>query len=218
MEKLKTFGIISTELKWFDSYLAGCTQVVRCNDSISKPCHLPIGVPQGTVLGSLLFILYANDLPDNLSTVTCIMYADDITLFYSAKSLQTVEPCLQKCINETITWLKSNKLAVNPSKSNSMLIGTRQRIKKYTLNISINDCTVKFTNTFNLLGVIIDNNLSWKDHIIHISKKLSSKIGLIKRLYHILPRSDFSESIRAFVSVKFRLLHYCLGSCCHCCY
>ena len=64
-----------------------------------------------------------------------------------------------KCVNETISWLKSNKLAVNPSKSNSMLIGTRQRIKKSTLNISINDCTVKFTNTFNLLGVIIDNNL-----------------------------------------------------------
>ena len=75
------------------------------------------------------------------------------------------------------------------SNSNSMLICTRQRIKKSTLNIFINVCTVKFTNTFNLLGVIIDNNLSWKDHIIHISKKLSSKIGLIKRLYHILPRS-----------------------------
>ena len=189
LEKLKTSGIMNTELKWFDSYLAGRTQVVRCNGSISKPCHLPIGVPQGTVLGSLLFILYANDLPDNLSTGTSIMYADDITLFYSAKSLQTVESCLQKCVNKTISWLKSNKLAVNPSKSNSMLIGTRQRIKKSTLNISINDCTVKFTNTFNLLGVIIDNNLSWKDHIIHISKKLSSKIGLIKRLYHILPRS-----------------------------
>ena len=87
---------MNTELKWFDSYLAGPTEVVRCNGYISFLCHLLIGVPQGTVLGSLLFILYANNLANNLSAGTCIMYADDITLiFYS---------CLQKCVNETITW------------------------------------------------------------------------------------------------------------------
>ena len=68
-----------------------------------------------------------------------------------------------------VYWLKSNKLVVNPSKSNSVLIGTRQRSIKSTLTISINDCTVKFTNTFNLLGVITDNNLSWKDHIIIVA-------------------------------------------------
>ena len=75
----------------FDSYLAGRTNVVRCNGYISILCPVPIGVPQGTVLGSILFILYANDLANNLSAGTCIMYADDITLFYS---------CLHKCVNE----------------------------------------------------------------------------------------------------------------------
>ena len=73
--------------------------MVQCNGSISKPCHLHIGVNQGKVLGSLLFIIYANDIPNNLSTGTCIMYSDDITLFYSAKSLQTVESCLRKYVN-----------------------------------------------------------------------------------------------------------------------
>ena len=132
---------------------------------------------------------------------------DDITLFCSAKSLQTVESCLQKCVNETITWLKSNNLALNPSKSSSMLIGTRQRIKKSTLSISINDCSVKCTNTFNLLGVIIDNNLSWKDHNIHISKKLSSKICLIKRLYHIIPRSVL---LKLYMLLFQSNLDYCI--------
>ena len=113
---------MNTELKWFDSYLAGRTDVVRCNGHISILCPVPIGVPQGTVLGSILFILYANDLANNLSADTCIMYADDnITLFYS---------CLQKCVNKTITWFKSNKLTLNRSNSYSMLTGTRQRIKK----------------------------------------------------------------------------------------
>ena len=89
--------------------------------------NLSTGIPQGTILGPILFVLYANDIFHNLSEGICIMYADDITLFVSGSSINQVQERLQICVNETYTWLNNNKLLVNTSKSNTMLTGTKKR-------------------------------------------------------------------------------------------
>ena len=107
LQKLETFGVIKNELHWFKSYLSNRTQIVKCNGKFSKPCLLPIGVPQGTILSPLLFILYANDLFHNICTGTCVMYADDITLYCSAKSINEVQSNLQTCVDDTIKWLQT---------------------------------------------------------------------------------------------------------------
>ena len=133
----------------------------------SKPCLLPIGVPQGTILGPLLFILYANDLFHNISTGTCVMYADDITLYCSAKSINEVQYNLQTCVDDTIKWLQTNKLVVNPLKCNSMLVGSRQKVNNLTLKIMINNIPVTYTRSFKLLGVTVDSNLTWGNHIMN---------------------------------------------------
>ena len=189
LRKLINFGINGTEYKWFESYLSQRTQIVRCNNILSKPNTLPIGVPQGTILGPIFFILFINDLALHLPNNSFIMYADDITLFTSNKCLFEAESQLQLYVNITASWLTDNGLVVNPSKSNSMIIGTKQRTNKPNslLQIKINNSIIDQTNSFKLLGVEIDNNLTWNNHASQIAKRLSSKIGLIKRLQQTLP-------------------------------
>ena len=115
------------------------------------------------------------------------MYADDITLYCSAKSINEVQSNLQPCVDDTIKWLQTNKLVVNPSKCNSMLVGSKQKVNNLTLKTMINNIPVTYTQAFKLLGVTVDSNLTWFIHIMNVSKKLSVKIGLIKRLRPLLP-------------------------------
>ena len=115
------------------------------------------------------------------------MYADDITLYCSAKSINEVQSNLQTYVDDTIKWLQTNKLVVNPSKCNSMLDGSRQKVNNLTLKIMINNIPVTYTQAFKLLGVTVDSNLTWGIHIMNVSKKLSVKIGLINRLRPLLP-------------------------------
>ena len=213
LHKLKHMGVKNTELNWFASYLNNRTQIVRSNGLVSRSCCLTIGVPQGTILGPLLFLIYANELPSCLSTGTCIMYADDITLFCSSKTLDSVESKLQKCVTETITWLKLHKLVVNPSKSNTMLFGSRQKINQSTINITINGTPVVASETFKLLGITFDSNLTRRQHVSQLVKKLSSKVGLTKRLCSFLPRSVL---IKLYAPLFQSNLDYCLTVWGHC--
>ena len=134
LEKLPNYGIIDIELNLFKSYLTDRQQLVKCNGKVSKLMNLSTGIPQETILGPILFVLYANDIFHNLSEGTCIMYANDITLFVSWSSINQAQERLQICVNETYTWLNNNKLLVNASKSNTMLIGTKKRTNNYCLN------------------------------------------------------------------------------------
>ena len=207
LEKLPNYGIIDIELNWFKSYLTDRQQLVKCNGKLSKLMNLSTGIPQGTILGPILFVLYANDIFHNLSEGTCIMYADDITLFVSGSSINQVQQRLQICVNETYTWLNNNKLLVNTSKSNTMLIGTKKRTNNCCLNIYINNALINYTDNFNLLGVYIDSDLSWKTHISHLAKKISSKIGLIKRLKPFLPNHIIQKLYSPFIQSN---IDYCL--------
>ena len=187
LNKLENYGINNTELQWFRSYLTNRTQIVKCHGSLSKPNLLSTGIPQGTILGPCLYILYANDLFNCLPTGNCIMYTDDITIYCTGKTIADVQSKLQQCVNNSLSWLHQNKLMINPSKSSSMLIGTKQKIENLTLNIQINNCTIDYVNHFKLLGVTIDSNLTWNIQTTNVCKKISSRIGLIRRLKNVLP-------------------------------
>ena len=113
--------------------------------------------------------------------------ADDITIYCTGKTIADVHSKLQQCVNNSLSWLHQNKLMINPSKSSSMLIGTKQKIENLTLNIQINNCTIDYVNHFKLLGVTIDSNLTWNIQTTNVCKKISSRIGLIRRLKNVLP-------------------------------
>ena len=101
--------------------------------------------------------------------------------------MKGAENKLQSYVNDTVEWLDKNGLIVNPSKSNVMVIGSKQRTENLKLNIFIKNSRIEQTRTFKLLGVNIDNNLTWKQHTSSVVKKISSKIGLVKRLQTFLP-------------------------------
>ena len=187
LNKLSSFGISGTEHDWFKSYLTNRTQIVKYNGTLSTPKALTIGVPQGTILGPVLYILYANDLTRQLPKGCVTIYADDITLYCSGKNIHVAESKLQNCVDLTVKWLKHNRLVVNPSKSTTMLIGTRPKTKNINLAIYIDNIRITQETSIKLLGVEVDANLTWNTHISTLAKKISSKIGLVKRLQQFLP-------------------------------
>ena len=186
LQKLTKYAINGIPLNWFRSYLSNRKQVVYFNNKISSVVNLNIGVPQGTVLGPILFLIYMNDLIDILPNKSCIMY-DDITLFSSATNLQTAVSKLQYIINDTVTWIDQNKLIINVEKSRCITIGSRNKTLNSTFDLTIKGTKLKQVTEVNLLGVNIDQNLTWNNHCAAISKKISKQLGLIKMLRAFLP-------------------------------
>ena len=145
-----------------------------------KSCSHPVlcGIPQGSVLGSLLFNILINDIPKVTSKFKVIMYADDTTLvshlenFGRLNDFNTLEQELNKEISKVNTWLLSNKLILNVAKSKFMIYLKHPRtIPK--LSISINGNPVEQVTNFNFLGITLDQNITWNDHISKISIKSS---------------------------------------------
>ena len=109
LNKLNKYGINDRELAWFRSYLNNRKQVVSYNNISSSACNINIGVPQGTVLGPMLFLIYMNELPNILPKDHCIMYADDNTLFSSSKNFSEANTKLQNIVSKTVDWIDKNR-------------------------------------------------------------------------------------------------------------
>ena len=128
LRKMSYLGVHQAAIKWFSSYLSGRTQ--RCNVSgkLSTARTLSCGVPQGSILGPLLFLIYINGLPNSLRGAVPRMFADDTNLTLSAKTLTELKLALTPELNNLSCWLKANKLSLNVPKTELMIIGSRQRI------------------------------------------------------------------------------------------
>ena len=184
--KLQKYGISSNCLNWFKSYLNNRKQIVKCNDKLSQPCLLSIGVPQGTILGPTLFILYFNDFSNYIDPTLCIRYAYDTSLVAWGANINEVQSKLQLGTDKALEWLHKNRLLVNNDKSTCIILGTRQRISNLILNIHISGTSLTLCNETKLLGIILDSCLSWDKHIDYICKKVSPKIGILYRLSQFL--------------------------------
>ena len=123
LKKLEMYGITSTELKWFSSYLSGRKQVVKFHQETSEFCDITCGVSQGSVLGPILFLLFINDI-SNFAVEGCVlnMYADDVIIYTSATSKDELECRLQVCIDNISNWYSMNKLCINEKNLMSWLM------------------------------------------------------------------------------------------------
>ena len=197
LTKLHFYGVRGTSLEWFRSYLDNRKQYVFYNNHASSLCLNTVGVPQGSILGPLLFIIYMNDICHVSPKFNTILYADDTTLespLCSFNFLTSPDPdVISSSINDELSkisdWLSANKLSVNANKSKYMIFHFPQRHKNTLpqLTIKLNGQNITEVSEFNFLGITIDETLSWKPHINKICNKISRSIGTLKRLNKILP-------------------------------
>ena len=168
------------------SYLSNRSQYVHDNGISSPLGNIICGVPQGSILGPLLFCLFINDLPLCLKglRVLCDIFADDNSLHSSDKNLGTIQSNLQEGLTRIDHWCKTNRMMLNPTKTKSMVITTRQKhqIKPLILNLSLNNQLIEQVDSHRVLGVIIDNKFTWDSHISHICKIVARNTYLLKQL------------------------------------
>ena len=206
-EKLAHIGIRGNPLQLLKSYLTNRKQTVTISSFKSSFKDIVCGVPQGSILGPLLFIIYINDLPNALQTSFPIMYADDTNVFYSGKSLDEIEHSLNNDLTILSDWLSVNKLSLNLNKTHTMLFTLNNRFKAYKPQIKINNVVINSTTSTTFLGVIIDQSFSWSKHITHLANKISKAIGILKKVSHAFNKSTLRTLYYSFVHPYF---NYCL--------
>ena len=130
LHKMSYYGFSDDTLKWFNSYLSDWSQILKFNQQVSSELPLSIGVPQGSILGPILFLLYVNDLPSNFVYCNCEMYADDSTLNCNDPFFDVAAQKLQFDLNLAEKWLFDNQLAVNAKKSSVLVVSNRSFLKK----------------------------------------------------------------------------------------
>ena len=126
LNKMSFYGFNDHTSKWFQSYLNKREQIVSFRNQLSGKCQLQIGVPQGSVLWPLLFLIYVNDINRHVHLGSCNIYADDTLIYCTGNNITELKYNIQKCVTYVHEWYESNKLVINTSKSNVMLLTTRQ--------------------------------------------------------------------------------------------
>ena len=199
LHKLKYYGISDSPLSWFESYLSNRCQFVDFDGTYSTARHLSTGVPQGSILGPLLFIIYMNDIYVASSKFRAVLYADDSNMISTLCSFDvTLTPKdfqkskLSQNINHELSsisdWLSINKLSLNAKKTKYMLFHHRQKnINRLVPTLTIDGHDIERVVEFNFLGLTIDQHLNWNPHIQKVSNKIARALGVISRLKRILP-------------------------------
>lgn len=188
IKKLSLYKLSNTALDWFTSYLNTRLQTIVCDQNKTNFSQLQSGVPQGSILGPTLFLLFINDLPLFMNYCSTELFADDTTFHINGKTINEIEVKLQNDSKEANAWSKRNKMPINYDKTTSMTVGTRQRLRDtQQLDINIDDNIIVPVNKHKLLGIYIDENLLWTSHIDYLCSTISSRISLLKQLSTYVP-------------------------------
>ena len=167
--------------------------------------QITCGVPQGSILGPLLFLLYINDIASVSSALFSILFADDTTLFCRAKSLHELSTVINNELSNVMKWLNANRLSLNIDKTNFMIFRPKGK-NEICPSININGSIIKEVDNAKFLGIIIDNKLNWLEHIKCISRKIAKGTGII-----IKARKSFeTESLLNLLNLIFPHISYCI--------
>ena len=204
LSKLVKYGVNDVELKWFKSYLCDRQQFVCYRNSFSNYGDVTLGVPQGSTLGPLLFMLFVNDLPIHINGARCAMYADDTAVFVSSDSVEGVNQKLNSVLGNVYDWYTSNRLVLNIDKSNAMLINNGSlRDENDTFEVLLNNTHLNTVHSTKYLGVHVDDQLQFHCHLDNLVKKLSSKLSWLCRLRHSVPRNVLELTFNLYIQPLF---------------
>ena len=185
IDKLCHYGVRGIALDWFRSYLTNRKQFVSLNGIDSDMRDVTCGVPQGSLLGPLLFIVYINDFQLSAKMLSFILFADDSSVFFSHRNPQTLLQTVNSELTNATLWIQANKLSLNLKKTNYMLFSNSLSILPG--NVMFNGVEIERVSTFKFLGLHIDEHLNWKYHISKLCKLLSRNTGVIYKLKSVFP-------------------------------
>ena len=193
------FTIRDSALSWLESYLSDRKQFIKLGESSTDLFSLDVGVPQGSVLGPILFTTYTSPVGDLISNFgySYHLYADDTSIHVPVSFTNTIAD-LQKadeCIREIQQWHLLNQLQLNPSKFEAMLLGTRQSLHKFGLTfVSLADTSIQLTGHIKLLGATLDSNLSLDKHVSTVARSCNYQLWSLRHIRHLL-RVDVTTAL-----------------------
>jgi hypothetical protein len=215
LKKLAKIGVSEASLKWFDSYLSNRFQYVYIGSSASNLLSIKIGVPQGSILGPLLFLIYINDLP-NISEMLNFLFADDTTLLSSHRDINYLIDFVNAEFQKIVHYFRAHKLSIHPAKTKFMLFSNSTNVQALPCNILINYNNIGENNpnlifplekitsnsetpAIKFLGIFIDPVLSFKYHVNFISSKISKAMYFLRSAKNLLSEKSLKSLYYAIV-------------------
>jgi putative NIF3 family GTP cyclohydrolase 1 type 2 len=205
LKKMEQYGIRGKTNDWISSYLNNRSQYVKYNDCESDLLKVVCGVPQGSILGPKLFIMYINDICNVSNKLKFILFADDTNIFYSHVNLDNLVSIVNDELKKLYDWFAVNKLSLNLLKTNYMLF--KKSNTEPNVDLCMKNCKIKRVFVTKFLGVMIDEDLNWKNHINHVKTKLSKSIAILCKAGKVL-----NENVMRilYCSLVLPYLLYCI--------
>ena len=198
--KLEKYGIRGHSNQWFKSYLSSRSQQVKYNDVRSKALPVRCGVPQGSVLGPLLFIIYTNDIHRSLSESCCILFADDTTVYMTDKDQGKLAVSMTQDIHTLCDWFKANKLSLNLDKTNCIMFHPKGHNIDHDFKLIIGNSTINLVSDTKFLGLFIDEQLNWSTHLTKVRLKISSGLFMLNSVRNLIPSEQKKTIYMSFIN------------------
>ena len=183
LQKLDMLGIKDNCLQWFKDYLTLRKQRTFANNCMSESAVIKCGVPQGSILGPTLFLLHVNDISDAVEQCQTLMYADDTVLYYSHHDIDLLTQAVQSDLNQLSSWCQKNQLTINSKKTKVMYFSpTQRKLELQTPKITMLNETLEYVLAYKYLGIVVDNKLTFSQHINNIIKTAGQKIYILAKV------------------------------------
>ena len=214
IKNLGAYGIRGISGAWFSTFLSNRKQFCSVNGQKSGARLVTCGIPQGSCLGPLLFIIYLNDFEKCLEFSRASMYADDTHVTLTSNNVDDLITNAHRELRNISEWMRVNKLSANPKKTEYMIIGHPRRINDVEVSepLNLNDSEIKRVAKTKSLGVVVDEGLNWDNQLSKVKGKMSGGLRSLRKLKYLIPQSQLDHVYRALVESHLRYANVIWGS------